>query len=133
MDYYKEKIYLAAVDKSDTVLEGVERWEAHEKGILHRCFTVCLFFKDKIVMQHRKHPVFDGVFDLTCSSHPVFKNGKIQRNEEAVFETLEREWSVAKGDLADSPRGRPPVVAGLRRLPRAGRVDSAGRDGSAVR
>lgn len=99
MNYYDEKIYIAAVDKNDKVLKPIERWEAHKAGVLHRAFTVCLYFEGKILLQHRKHPVFDDVFDLTCSSHPVFYRDHIQDTKNAVYETLVREWDVSKKDL----------------------------------
>ena len=100
MDYYKKDQLLAAVDKNDTVLKEIDKWEAHEKGILHRGFTVCLFYQDKMILQHRKHPVFDQVFDLTCSSHPYFKDGGLQKTEDAVIETLKREWDIVLDDLS---------------------------------
>ena len=93
MDFYKAKLFIAQVDKNDNVTGKVERWEAHKKGILHRGFTVALFYGDKIILQHRKHPVFDGVYDLTCSSHPYFIREKLQSVEEAVLNCLEREWN----------------------------------------
>lgn len=99
MDYYKKSLFLAQVDKNDKVIGKIERWEAHRKGILHRGFTVCLFYKGQAILQHRKHPVFDGVYDLTCSSHPIFKGEKLQDTKEAVIETLEREWNTGKFKL----------------------------------
>lgn len=50
-------------------------------------------------MQHRRHLVFDGVFDLTCSSHPVIVKEKIQADKDAAYDTLRREWSIAKINL----------------------------------
>ena len=87
------------VDKEDNVIRRIDKWTAHKTRVLHRAFTVCLFFKDQLILQHRKHPVFDGVYDLTCSSHPYFKNGQLQEMNEAVLETLKREWNVKKTDL----------------------------------
>lgn len=95
MDYYKGIINIPRVDKNDNVLGNVERWEAHEKGILHRAITVGLQYQGQFILQHRKHPVFGGWFDLTASSHPVYyDDGTIQTNEDAVYKTLEREWDI---------------------------------------
>lgn len=102
MDYYNKKLYLAKVDKNDKVIGKVERWEAHRKGILHRCFTVCLFYKNQAILQHRKHPAFDSFIDLTCSSHPIFKGEKLQDTKEAVIEALEREWKTGKSKFQSS-------------------------------
>jgi isopentenyl-diphosphate delta-isomerase len=95
-DYLQQKIYIPRVDQNDNVLGKVERWKAHEEGILHRAFTVCLYVGDRVLLQHRKHPVFDGFFDLTCSSHPLFIDGSPQELEEAVQTTLKREWGIVQ-------------------------------------
>ena len=71
MDYYKQKQYLAEVDKNDKVLGEIEKWECHKKGVLHRGYTCILIYKGSYIFQHRKHPVFSGVFDLSFSSHPL--------------------------------------------------------------
>lgn len=104
MNYYKKLQYIARVDKNDTVLGPVEKWEAHKKGILHRAFTVILKYKGKYILQHRKHPVFDGYFDLSFSSHQIYKNGKLQDDLEAIYSSLYREWNLSKMDLKIKPK-----------------------------
>lgn len=98
--YYQKQIFIPRVDEKNNFLGPVERWEAHEKGILHRAFTVAVFYQGKIICQHRKHPVFDDVFDFTASSHPQVTNGtKIQELEDAVLKTLQREWGMLPSDI----------------------------------
>jgi isopentenyl-diphosphate delta-isomerase len=99
MDYYKQKIYLAAIDKNDKIVRKVERWQAHKEGILHRGFTCILKYKSRLLLQHRRHPAFDGFFDLSFSSHPTYINGKLQTMEVAIYNTLKREWNLQKEDL----------------------------------
>lgn len=99
MDYYKDKIYIAKIDKDDTILEKVERWEAHREGILHRAFSVGIFYQGQIILQHRKHPVFNNVLDFTVSSHQMYVGDKLQEDEEAVYATLTREFNIEKTDL----------------------------------
>ncbi len=94
MDYYTKKLYIPQVDEKDNVVGKVERWEAHKKGILHRGFTVAVFYKDSIICQHRRHPVFDGVIDMTASSHPLYLEDSIQTVPEAAAHTLKREWNM---------------------------------------
>lgn len=94
MDYYRKKQLIAAVDRHDTVTGAVDKWQAHKKGLLHRGFTVALICREGIILQHRKHPVFDGYFDLTCSSHPVYHQGKLQGMTDAVYDSLAREWNI---------------------------------------
>ena len=90
--YYKKQLFVLAVDKKDKPTKKIERWQAHKEGLLHRGFTAILKYQNKFILQLRKHPVFDGFFDLSFSSHPVFIDDKIQTFEEAVFKTFKREW-----------------------------------------
>ena len=104
MSYYDEKQFIAAVDKNDMVIDRVEKWEAHKKGILHRGFTVALMYQDAWVIQCRKHPVFDSVLDISCSSHPIFTSDGDSKTEdlpEAVIKTIHREWDL--GDEVVTP------------------------------
>ncbi len=103
-EYYQKKIYIPKVNERNEVVGKVERWEAHKKGILHRGFTIALFYEDKIICQHRKHPVFDGYIDFTASSHPIFKGKELQPEVDAVYETLKREWSIGKELLLSPPK-----------------------------
>lgn len=103
MDYYKKKQLLAQVDKNDVAIDYIDKWEAHEKGILHRAFTIALYYQDQLIFQHRKHPVFDGVFDLGCSSHPYLIGDKMQVTMDGVYEALEREWGLVKKNLKNIP------------------------------
>jgi isopentenyldiphosphate isomerase len=101
--YYRKEIFLAQIDRKDNVTGQVERWYAHREGILHRGFTVILMFKDKILLQHRRHPAFDGFYDLTFSSHQIYENGILQPDTKAIKESLLREWRVSQDDLVSGP------------------------------
>ncbi|OGK14978.1 hypothetical protein A2774_01005 [Candidatus Roizmanbacteria bacterium RIFCSPHIGHO2_01_FULL_39_12c] len=80
MDYYEQKQFLGEVDKQDKIIGQIEKWEAHKNGILHRGYTCILTYQYKVLLQHRKHPVFDGVFDLSFSSHPILLNQQKTKN-----------------------------------------------------
>ena len=95
---------IAQANKKGEILDGIEKWKAHREGVLHRGFTLILRCKDYYVLQHRKHPAFDGTFDLTFSSHQIYKNGKLQDTEEAIYEALDREWKLDKKDLVSKPK-----------------------------
>lgn len=99
MDYYTKQQYIARTDKSGEIIGKIEKWEAHKKGMLHRAFAVILQYKEFYILQHRKHHVFDGVFDLSCASHQLYKGDKLEEDEEAVLKTLKREWSISKKDI----------------------------------
>ena len=104
MDYYKKKIMIARCDRKGNILGEIERWEAHEKAILHRAFTVAVTYKGKLIVQHRKHPVFDGVLDVTSSSHQIYEKGTLQDTIEATYLCLKREWNIEKKDLIKHPK-----------------------------
>ncbi len=95
----KIKQIIATCDKNGNIIGEIERWEAHKKGILHRAFTLALIYKGNYILQHRKHPAFDGVFDITSSSHQLMKNGKLESTIEAATRTLFREWKIKQSDL----------------------------------
>lgn len=103
MDYYSQQIYIARVDQKDNVLGKIERWEAHKKGVLHRCFTVAINYDNQLVLQHRKHPVFDDVFDVTVSSHQIYEGDSLQTDLTPIYSTLKREFLLEKHDLKAQP------------------------------
>ncbi len=104
MDYYKEKQYIAQIDKNDKIIGKIEKWEAHKKGVLHRAFTMILYYKENIIIQHRKHPVFDGYFDLSFSSHQIYVDNQLEDDLTAIYKTLKREWNLDKNSLVSSPK-----------------------------
>lgn len=104
MDYYKQKQFIAKVDKKDRILGKIERCGAHKKGTLHRGFTAILIYKDNFIIQHRKHPAFDGYFDLSFSSHQIYTQNKLQTDLEAIYDSLKREWNLEKKDLIYEPK-----------------------------
>jgi isopentenyldiphosphate isomerase len=104
MDYYTKELFIPQVDEQDTVIGKVERWKAHREGILHRGFTVGVWYKGRMVCQHRKHPVFDGFVDLTASSHPVYDGETLQDTVDAVEGCLSREWNISPSLLKYRPK-----------------------------
>ncbi|HRN70344.1 MAG TPA: hypothetical protein PLS49_04100 [Candidatus Woesebacteria bacterium] len=96
MDYFAQEQFIAQVDTNDNIIGKVEKWQAHTEAILHRAFTVAIYFEDTLVLQHRKHLVFDTVFDITISSHQIYKGNILQSDEEALMDTLQREWNISE-------------------------------------
>jgi isopentenyl-diphosphate Delta-isomerase len=97
--YYQEELFLAEVDQDDQIINRVERWEAHKKGILHRGFTAILIYQDQIILQHRKHLAFDNIWDFTFSSHQIYVKDKLETGETAVIKALNREWGIGEKDI----------------------------------
>lgn len=104
MNYYQQKLFLAKVNNNDNIIEKIERWQTHKKGVLHRGFTVVLIYQNNVILQHRKHLAFDSYFDLTFSSHQVYKNSYLQTDLEAIYEALKREWYINANDLIEKPK-----------------------------
>jgi isopentenyl-diphosphate delta-isomerase len=66
-----EKVVL--VDKNDKPVGTMEKMEAHEKGILHRAFSVFIFNeKNELMLQQRALSKYHspGLWTNTCCSHP---------------------------------------------------------------
>lgn len=98
-NHYTKKIFVGLCDRNGVVKNGMERWDAHKKGALHRAFTLVIIYKNKLVVQHRKHPVFGGVLDITISSHQEYVNKNLEGFEKSALKTLEREWNIKKSDI----------------------------------
>jgi len=61
------------VDKNDKSIGTMEKMEAHEKGILHRAFSVFVFNEKKeLMLQQRALSKYHspGLWTNTCCSHP---------------------------------------------------------------
>lgn len=98
-NYYNQTFFIPRVNNKGKIIGKIERWQAHKNGILHYGFTVALYHKGLLICQHRKHPVFNGVIDLTASSHPLFIKNQPQEDTVSISQTLQREWKIEKEDL----------------------------------
>jgi isopentenyl-diphosphate delta-isomerase len=61
------------VDEQDQPLGTMEKMEAHEKGLLHRAFSVFVFNSSNELMLHRRALTkyhSGGLWTNTCCSHP---------------------------------------------------------------
>ncbi|HTG55581.1 MAG TPA: NUDIX domain-containing protein, partial [Niabella sp.] len=71
MNSLNEQVVL--VDKDDNRIGLMEKLEAHEKGLLHRAFSVLLFNSQKeLLLQQRAFDKYHcgGLWTNTCCSHP---------------------------------------------------------------
>lgn len=65
--------FVILVDDKDNELGLMEKMEAHEKGLLHRAFSVFLFNnKGEMLLQQRALTKYHsgGLWSNTCCSHP---------------------------------------------------------------
>ena len=66
-----EKLIL--VDEGDAVIGEMEKLEAHQKGLLHRAFSVFIFNrKGETLLQKRAHSKYHsaGLWSNACCGHP---------------------------------------------------------------
>lgn len=69
----EERIIL--VDENDHEIGSMEKLEAHEKGLLHRAFSVFLFnSRGELLLQQRADEKYHsaGLWSNTCCSHPNY-------------------------------------------------------------
>jgi isopentenyl-diphosphate delta-isomerase len=67
----KEKLVL--VDEHDNAIGSCEKLEAHQKGILHRAFSIFIFnSKGELLLQKRANSKYHsaGLWTNTCCGHP---------------------------------------------------------------
>jgi isopentenyl-diphosphate Delta-isomerase len=65
--------YVVLVDERDNELGVMEKMEAHQKGVLHRAFSVFIFNDEgKMLLQRRALNKYhsEGLWTNACCSHP---------------------------------------------------------------
>ena len=87
---------LILADDRDNVLGYAPRNECHTgKGKRHRAFVIILYNKDKkILLQHRRHKLFDKLWDLAGASHPLHLDKGDESYTEAASRCLKIEWGI---------------------------------------
>lgn len=88
---------LILVDKRDKFLgKYAPKMRCHTgEGLHHRAFTIMIFNeKGEVLLQKRKHKLWDDCWDLT-NSHPLHRrDGTDETYKEAAQRCLEREWRI---------------------------------------
>lgn len=83
--------YVVLVDSQDNELGKMEKLEAHEKGILHRAFSIFLFnSKGEMLIQQRALSKYHspGLWTNACCSHPAPNESIIQAGNRRLKEEL---------------------------------------------
>lgn len=90
-----EKVIL--VDMNDNELGTEEKMKVHEKGMLHRAFSVFLYHGDCILLQKRASNKYHcgGLWTNTCCSHPR----KGENVKEAAIRRLQEEMGIYSENL----------------------------------
>ena len=85
--------HVILVDEFDNVVGTMEKLEAHQKGILHRAFSILLFnSKGEVLLQKRSSAKYHsgGLWTNTCCSHPLPE----ERIEDATRRKLQQEMGI---------------------------------------
>lgn len=88
---------ILAVDDGGNFLEYIPKEIGHKgKGRRHLAITVLLFnSKGQVLLQKRKHQLFNNLWDLTGATHPLHKtDGFDESLEEATKRCLREEWDI---------------------------------------
>ena len=97
----EDKEFVVLVDEQDNKVGLMEKMEAHEKGLLHRAFSVFIFnAKGEFLLQRRAISKYHsgGLWTNSCCSHPrdgenILDAGKRRLQEEMGFECeLEKQF-----------------------------------------
>ncbi|MDF2852944.1 MULTISPECIES: isopentenyl-diphosphate Delta-isomerase [Sphingobacterium] len=89
------------VDSNDNMIGSMEKYEAHEKGLLHRAFSVFLFNdQDELLLQQRALSKYHcgGLWTNSCCSHQRLG----ETNVEAAKRRLMEELGIIAMDLQDT-------------------------------
>ncbi|MEM6525166.1 MAG: isopentenyl-diphosphate Delta-isomerase [Bacteroidota bacterium] len=85
--------HVVLVDEKDEVLGTMEKLEAHQKGVLHRAFSVMVFNSaGELMLQKRASSKYHsgGLWTNTCCSHPRMG----ETTEEAAKRRLLEEMGI---------------------------------------
>lgn len=98
------KQIILAVDDSGNFLEYIPKETGHQgEGKRHLAITVLLQnSQNQVLLQKRKHKIFDNVWDFTGATHPLHKQslslcGKADGQDETLGEATQRCLQVEYG------------------------------------
>ncbi len=86
--------YIISVDNLDKETGYIEKMEAHEKGVLHRAFSILIFnSNNQLLLQRRSLGKYHspGLWTNTCCSHPRYG----ENLEDAIHRRLKEEMGFS--------------------------------------
>lgn len=88
---------ILACDDNGKFLEYIPKLVGHKgKGRRHLAITVLLYnSNNQVLLQKRKHQIFDKTWDFTASTHLLHQDGKQDETSElATFRALKDEYDI---------------------------------------
>lgn len=85
----REDNRIILVDLDDKEIGFASKHEVHERGLLHRAFSIFIYNEDYLLIQQRNSKKYHsgGLWTNACCSHPR----KNERTEEAIHRRLKEE------------------------------------------
>jgi isopentenyl-diphosphate delta-isomerase len=83
--------YVILVDKNDNPIGEMEKIEAHEKGLLHRAFSVFIYNKkNELMLQQRALTKYHtpGLWTNTCCSHQKVGESNVEAGQRRLMEEM---------------------------------------------
>lgn len=90
--------HVVLVDESDTPVGTMEKLEAHQKGLLHRAFSILLFnSQGQLLLQKRAKEKYHsgGLWTNTCCSHPLPNETMEQATKRKLWQEMGIETNLA--------------------------------------
>ena len=98
------QIIIVCDEKGNPTGEYIPKEVGHTgDGKHHLAITVLLVNnKGQVLLQKRKHKVFDNIWDFTASTHPLHTDGTDETLEEATLRALKDEYGIREvGELRE--------------------------------
>lgn len=95
---------ILACDDNGKLLEYIPKELGHTgQGRRHLAITVLIYnSKNQVLLQRRKHKVFDNMWDFTASTHPLHINNEDDETlERAALRALKDEYEIENVVLKD--------------------------------
>lgn len=95
---------ILAVDEQGNFEEYIPKEIGHTgEGRRHLAITVLIFnSQNQVLLQRRKHQVFDNIWDFTASTHPLHKeDGTDESLEQATLRALKDEYGIENIEVRD--------------------------------
>lgn len=89
---------IVCVDDGGKFLEYIPKQAGHQgQGRRHLAIAVLLYnLQGQVLLQKRKHKLFDNIWDLTGATHLLHKaDGQDESMEEATLRCLREEWGIS--------------------------------------